>query len=600
MEPSPPVLSKNYFQAITESLDDVDATWTATTDFISEWRAWYKPTDKDASATMQSYLRQEAEATSLKTKWLVTKELAQCGTKPINLQHDGMVVMCGKIPSESLREVLARESSKALCYTQPVEIKSMIIESPMQPSLEAIPAWPYHVAVATPLFFDPYAPLGAGEAWNTRIAKEKRALAFARQGFTNCGHIARDGSFISQSQFSQLQTNDSSKLTGIAEVIRQIPAPARKGIRAGPSYEGLEWVQLPTKQIARVDRILATEALCQPHNLCPKTGALSAIQVRPVKAKVEQLTPCLVKPTPVPPISQRKVPTVSQQHILLSPDIGKANYPKEDIGSAWKLTLERRAPTSLDRLTVGETRKMVIAQKWKAPRTLADGGIFHPYLSTGRSAAFQREEMREIFKIVRHPMLTEKMAELAYRVVHSGFWIGKNKCNRKRGDSPICVECGQVEDVIHTYCNCHKIDQLWSKLFKWWRNRTSEDLKNSPRVTLLGLREKESIQFKDLTLPLTYMRAHAFDIIKRERSSVRKEYPPRTPHKMMQATLSELQHSANALYIAACEWDRWHPPAGKEAHRNSVQAFKETWIDSGIAQLTYNKALPVLLTAAGH
>ena len=68
----------------------------------------------------------------------------------------------------------------------------------------------------------------------------------------------------------------------------------------------------------------------------------------------------------------------------------------------------------------------------------------------------------------------------------------------------------------------------------------------------------------------------------------------------MQATLNELQQSANALYIAACEWDRWHPPAGKEAHRNSVQAFKETWIDSGIAQLTYNKALPVLLRAAGH
>ena len=60
---------------------------------------------------MQSYIRQEAEAISLKAKYLVTLSLKGCGAKPINLQHDGIVVSCGKLPINSMRDLLEIYSS---------------------------------------------------------------------------------------------------------------------------------------------------------------------------------------------------------------------------------------------------------------------------------------------------------------------------------------------------------------------------------------------------------------------------------------------------------------------------------------------------------
>ena len=108
-------------------------------------------------------------------------------------------------------------------------------------------------------------------------------------------------------------------------------------------------------------------------------------------------------------------------------------------------------------IALKEAKKNYVMQKWTPPRTMTKDGIFYPHLSTHLSAAAQRKEIREIFKLTRHPLLTEKMAELLYRTLHSGFWMGPNKCNKKRGDTHTCMVCGQVESVLHTFCECYKI-----------------------------------------------------------------------------------------------------------------------------------------------
>ena len=76
--------------------------------------------------------------------------------------------------------------------------------------------------------------------------------------------------------------------------------------------------------------------------------------------------------------------------------------------------------------------------------------------------------------------------------------------------------------------------------------------------------------------------------------------PARTIKQLCQTTLRELQKSINSLYIHACSWDKWHPPGGEEVHPKSIQAFRDTWIDSGIARFTLVKSLPVVLRAPGH
>ena len=138
-------------------------------------------------------------------------------------------------------------------------------------------------------------------------------------------------------------------------------------------------------------------------------------------------------------------------------------------------------------------------------------------------------------------------------------------------------------------------------MLKWWRRRTSESIAVTPKEVLLGIHSNDSsLQYNELSLPLTYLRTQTLSTIKKERSRVRKEKPARTVEQLCKLTLQELQKSANSLYINACNWDKWHPPKGDKVHPRSLQSFKETWISSGIAKLSKAKSLPVILRAPGH
>ena len=388
-----PFTVRNYFKAITEGLDDIDEKWSHVTDFIAEWKAWYKPTNKDSAGTMQSYLRQEAEATSLKTKWQVLEWIKTCDARPINLQHDGIVVACGKILPEALRQIFTEKCSQALCYTQPVEIKPMSPTRPSQPSMEAIPTWAHHVATTTPLFFDPYCAPRPQGAWNTRVAKENRALAFADKGFTHLKHIMVNNKIITPTKFYQMQSH-GSKLSGFPEILESLPKPAMASIDQGKTYEELEWVMLPTKQIARIRQITGSIATCEPHKICSTTSILTPLGIRPVNVPASSLTPSLVR---------SMGEGLSTQHIFIHADAGKGHYPLEQLGVQWPVTLERRPPETLASLTVSSARKLYVARNWKLPRTMDKGGIFYPYLDTHLSAESQRQEQRKIAKNTTTP-----------------------------------------------------------------------------------------------------------------------------------------------------------------------------------------------------
>ena len=109
-----------------------------------------------------------------------------------------------------------------------------------------------------------------------------------------------------------------------------------------------------------------------------------------------------------------------------------------------------------------------------------------------------------------------------------------------------------------------------------------------------------SLSYKELALPFTYLRTQTLTTIKNERTRRRNGAPARSIDLLFQDTLKEVQKSANSLYIAARKWDKWNPPKEEEVHPRSVQAFKETWVQSGIAKITPAKSLPVLLRAPGH
>ena len=110
-------------------------------------------------------------------------------------------------------------------------------------------------------------------------------------------------------------------------------------------------------------------------------------------------------------------------------------------------------------------------------------------------------------------------------------------------------------------------------------------------------------QFSELTLPFTYLRTHTIDTLKGERQRILNGLEKRTNEELVQHTLRELQKSANALYGAAKEWDKWNPPKEKEKHTTNprtMTSFMEAWVHSGLAIPTKSASLPIILRAQGH
>ena len=605
----PPFNVRGYFAAVSAGLDDIDMRWSRTTAFISEWRQYWKPSDSDVEATTQSYLRQEAEAVSLRAKLHVAKCLSSIGVQAINLQHDGLVVRCGRSNAETLRRFFAAKSSQALRYPQPVEVKPMEAHIPTTPSPRGSPM-PHHEALKCPLFFDPSGP-PAPSNYNARLALEKKALCFARAGFSRLEHLTNDQRSLLSEQAFLASAPAGSALVGYAGIVDRIPLAAIEGLQKGPDPQQLSWVALPPPEDQVVAKVLGPAGPdhlnCIPHSVCARSGTLeSRKSLRRVRAA--DITPCRVQPAvPGPKLGECGPPAKPAK--LLARDISIANLPAATVGTKWPVTFERRPPTPLSLLSVSMARRIYNAKLWTCPRTFAEGadgfllsqsGIYCHALALSYKDAYRRREIRDIFRDSRHPLLPERLAELAYRVLVSGFWLGSNKIVRRRGDTDICSHCGLFETTEHVFCTCDKAQRVWEHLLKWWYRRTSEHVAPSVRALLLGLRyhpddDQDTLRFEELALPFLFLRTHTYDVLKKERVKVHKGGIPSSPMDLSSQVLRDLQHSTRALYKAACLWDRWHPPNGESIHFRSVAAFVSTWIKSGLALFTKSHIYPVLL-----
>ena len=172
-------------------------------------------------------------------------------------------------------------------------------------------------------------------------------------------------------------------------------------------------------------------------------------------------------------------------------------------------------------------RRIYNAKLWSCPRTFAEGadgfllsqsGMYCHALALSYKDAYRRREIRDIFRDSRHPLLPERLAELAYRILISGFWLGSNKIVRRRGDTDICSHCGLFETTEHVFCTCDKAQRVWEHLLKWWYKRTSEHVAPSVRALLLGLRyhpddDQDTLRFEELALPFLSLPSYTLPLM---------------------------------------------------------------------------------------
>ncbi len=73
-----------------------------------------------------------------------------------------------------------------------------------------------------------------------------------------------------------------------------------------------------------------------------------------------------------------------------------------------------------------------------------------------------------------------KIQTFQYRILHRIIPCNKRLHNIKNKDSDYCDYCGRVDDILHFFKKCPKVNDVWSYWINGWDNLSEITIKNSP------------------------------------------------------------------------------------------------------------------------
>ena len=558
---------------------------------------------------MFSFSRQEYEAASLASKIRVCSQLAAFGVRAVNLQHDGLVVVPGTLPTADLLRAMQSASSATLGYTQPVAIKDMELATDQTnappPVAPLVPRsfdvdgveYSYDDACAYPLHFN----LRRASAWSTEdgpersrraaaAALEKRLIAWCkRTSATHVSHIldsSRRG-FMSEldAQLMRWRQADAAELSsliaalprGVREAISRGPQPLRQGSWVsdahGNFYNVAEDARGPLVSLipCHLNSTLGTLS---------RAGAACAVPVASV-------TPCRVweKETRGTPEEEKEKKTAREEmrapacpvhcvFTLAARSLHHAPFEPCLVGARYHTTTRGRRPSvTMEGFRTCDVKAILTSREWSTPRLFAaPGGLLAASLEAVGTSSEQ--ELQQTLRRAHASILPRRLRELCYKVITGGFLMGERKGGA--GDKRYCKCCMDraphagglrvrtwavrpewFETVLHVFHTCPRARGLWKLVLAWWQGSTGEALACTERVTMLGTRTPakpdwgEDQHFEDLEQPWCLLRAIVLDVLWRERGRYEKASKSRSSQSLFRMVQREFCKYAQAR-LAMC------------------------------------------------
>ena len=214
----------------------------------------------------------------------------------------------------------------------------------------------------------------------------------------------------------------------------------------------------------------------------------------------------------------------------------------------------------------------------------------------------------------RFSQLTRKDAERRYKILVSGFYMGKH---RRSGDDRCCARCLRLvqgmrrrgttskhfEDVTHVFHTCQK--RLWELVAKWWEERTGQHLVVDERTTLMGDRQRpetarSGTSFADLEEPWVLLHAATLQGIWEERARTREGMLPRAAAELWKLVRLRFARDAQdhlrwvAAQRAYMDEDMllW---LERERKPTSVDYIYGVWQESGLGTVHLGEKVPFVL-----
>ena len=74
-----------------------------------------------------------------------------------------------------------------------------------------------------------------------------------------------------------------------------------------------------------------------------------------------------------------------------------------------------------------------------------------------------------------------------YRIIHRIVPCKKWLFNQKVINSPNCLKCNQIDDIIHYFVECREVKDFWKRLESWWNRTTGFDIVCTTKHILFGV-----------------------------------------------------------------------------------------------------------------
>ena len=451
--------------------------------------------------------------------------------------------------------------------------------------------WLYEEAINAPIFFELYV-CSTKQSRAKERAGEKLAIEWAKRGLKRVEHLLDEtgqklmGSRAFQARYPGLRGSRKQ----LSEIVKAIPKGQKEAISKG--YQQLkpgEWVW--HEERARVGKVTYkwADALVIDLYREDQKGRLKGTGEK-VKAVDADLQRCVVRSTLEDP-KQEDGPFKHEYDGLYR---GNTPYAQVSVGVRRCPGLGAGTAISMASLTVRDVKAVRAAKEWECPRTFRAGGAHE-------RAGQSKEATARAFRLARRKVLPQYLREIRYKVLVSGFLIGKGKCASR----PHCVHCDQAnrvatrcqrkgfeETVAHVFAECPLAQALWRRVFKAWERATGERLDpKDQNVTLRGDRRREHehhgearTSYEQLEEPFSILHAETLRALWKQRCALRNGEETKTTIALHSAIRKEMLAMADARLAQCISMQERDAKSAEQGGEDAVDTFMHRWVHSGLCE----------------
>lgn len=306
------------------------------------------------------------------------------------------------------------------------------------------------------------------------------------------------------------------------------------------------------------------------------------------------------------------------RYVFANRDAATAPLDTRGIAVRWASGLERREPVQVEKLGVRAVKQVLAARCWKMPRTFDPTGQevgVHVASTRAMSAALKITYEKAValcFERAKNSVLPRYLREIRYKVLISGFMIGRNKA--QAGDKRFCARCkalgslmacatrgargrgraaGQAaahleETVTHVFSECPRAHDLWKRVLAAWERATGERLDpKDARVTLLGDRSGGQLTSgSGPEEPWVLTHATVLQILWEERNREWAGGPVATAKSLHAKVRARVLLLADGRLAQVHDLTDAEDTSALGGGKHSLDAFDAAWVRTGLVRRT--------------